>query len=46
MSITFSYHLSGILYASFFDVERPLTWLRGLQGRRTAQVAQVSAATP
>ena len=46
MAITFSYHLSGILYASFFDVERPLTWLRGLQGRRTAQVAQVSAATP
>jgi len=46
MAITFSYHLSGILYASFFDLERPLTWLRGLQGRRTAQVAQVSAATP
>ena len=46
MAIEFRYHLSGVLYASFFDVERPLTWLRGLQGRRTAQVAQVSAATP
>ena len=46
MSINFSYHLSGILYASFFDVERPLKSARELRGRRTAAVVAVNPATP
>jgi hypothetical protein len=46
MAITFSYHLSGILYASFFDLEVPVVWFRGLAGRRAAAVVAVKPATP
>jgi hypothetical protein len=41
MAITFSYHLSGIIFASFFDVERPLTWFRALYDQRAAQAVQL-----
>jgi hypothetical protein len=44
MKITFRYHLSGILYASFFDVERIPVWIRELYARRTARL--VAAQTP
>jgi hypothetical protein len=33
MGIKFRYHLSGILYASFFDVERLVTWYRRARER-------------
>jgi hypothetical protein len=44
MKITFRYHLSGIIYASFFDVEHIPAWLKGLYARRTARL--VAAQTP
>jgi uncharacterized membrane protein len=44
MEITFRYHLSGILYASFFDVERIPAWLKEQYARRTARL--VAAQNP
>jgi len=46
MAIEFRYHLSGIPYASFFDVERVPAWFKGLRVRRTGRlIAAQSPAT-
>jgi hypothetical protein len=44
MEISFRYHLSGILYPSFFDVERIPAWLKEQYARRTARL--VAAQNP
>lgn len=41
MAIDFRYHLSGILYASFFDLERIPAWIRGLKAKLAARLAPV-----
>ena len=46
MGITFRYHLSGIMYAPFFDVERLVQWYRGRRGRRLSRPIPLYPATP
>jgi len=44
MAIEFRYHLSGILYASFFDMERVPVWLNALRGRLAARLVRATPA--
>ena len=40
MGITFRYQLSGLVFLSFFPVEKAVPFLRGLAGRRTETASQ------
>jgi len=44
MAIEFRYHLSGILYASFFDMERVPVWLNALRARLAARLVRATPA--
>lgn len=44
MAIEFRYHLSGIVFLSFFELERVPAWLHGLRARRAGPL--VSAPAP
>jgi hypothetical protein len=46
MGITFRYHLSGVLYAPFFDVERLVGWLQTRRRRRTSHLIPLYPGTP
>ena len=43
MSIEFRYHLSGIVFLSFFELERVPAWLHGLRTRRSGPLVSASA---
>jgi len=44
MAIEFRYHLSGIIYASFFDMERVPVWFNGLRARWAPRLVRATAA--
>jgi len=44
MAIEFRYHLSGILYASFFDLEGVPVWFKGLRARWAPRLVRATAA--
>lgn len=43
MAIEFRYHLSGIVFLSFFDLERVPVWFEGLRARRAARLVSAPA---
>jgi hypothetical protein len=46
MDIKFRYHLSGVVFASFFALERIVPWFRALRGWATARPVSVKPASP
>ena len=44
MAIEFRYHLSGIVFLSFFEVVRVPAWFKGMRARRASQLVQSPAA--
>jgi hypothetical protein len=46
MDIKFRYHLSGVVFASFFNVEHLVPWFKALRGWATVRLLRVKPAGP